>query len=163
MQELPSTLKIATLWLVLGTLVFLGFQFWLDQQRQSRVQFDGRAIELKRGPDGHFHWPGRLQGPGHVRDVEFLVDTGATGTALPEPLARQLGLQPEGEVRSHTAGGEVRGWLARADLTLKGGVQVRQLRVTVLPELGAPLLGMDVLSRLRFTQQAGVLRIEPAR
>ena len=163
MKELPSTLKIATLWLVLGTLVFLGFQFWQDRERQSRIQFDGRAIELRRAPDGHFHWPGRLQGPGHARDIEFLVDTGATGTALPEALARQLGLQPEGEVRSHTAGGEVRGWLARADLELEGGVHAHRLRVTVLPDLASPLLGMDVLSRVRFTQQAGVLRIEPAR
>lgn len=40
-------------------------------------------------------------------EADFLVDTGASGTALPEALARQAGLQPEGEVRSHTAGGVV--------------------------------------------------------
>jgi aspartyl protease family protein len=34
--------------------------------------------------------------------------------------------------------------------------------VTVLPQLGAPLLGMDVLSKLHFSQQGGELRIEAA-
>ena len=35
-----------------------------------------------------------------------------------------------------------------------------RLVVTVLPGLEAPLLGMDVLSRLQFTQQGGVLRLQ---
>ena len=30
----------------------------------------------------------------------------------------------------------------------------------VLPQLESPLLGMDVLSRLRFSQQGGELRIQ---
>lgn len=159
MNELPSSLKIATLWLVLGTAVFLGFSAWQSHERQSRVMVAaGGQIELKRGPDGHFHWPGRING----QAVEFLVDTGATATALPEPLARRLGLASDGgSVSSHTAGGTVQGWQARADLELAGGVRAERLRVTVLPALGAPLLGMDVLSRLRFSQDDGVLRIEP--
>jgi aspartyl protease family protein len=56
----------------------------------------------------------------------------------------------------------VRGYETRVDLQLDGGFVVRQLRVTVLPDLAAPLLGMDVLSRLRFSQQQGTLRLEPA-
>ena len=47
------------------------------------------------------------------------------------------------------------------DLVLQGGVSVKQLTVTVLPDLGAPLLGMDVLGRLHFSQKPGELRIEP--
>ena len=49
------------------------------------------------------------------------------------------------------------------DVQLQGGVRAERLRMAAMPDLEAPLLGMDVLSRLRFTQQAGVLRIEPAR
>ncbi len=37
---------------------------------------------------------------------------------------------------------------------------VQRLPITVLPALGAPLLGMDVLGRLPFRQADGVLRIE---
>jgi aspartyl protease family protein len=156
MKELPSGLKIATVWLLLGTVVFLAIQAWQAQQRQSRFSSEGGVIELRRGPDGHFHWPGRVNGV----EVEFLVDTGATGTALPQALATRLQLPAEGSMQSSTAGGLVQGFFSRADLALDGGVNVQRLRVTVLPALGSPLLGMDVLSRLRFSQQGGVLRIE---
>ena len=56
----------------------------------------------------------------------------------------------------------VDGHLVRADLQLRGGVQARNWPLAVLPKLGAPLLGMDVLGRLRFSQSDGVLRIERA-
>jgi aspartyl protease family protein len=157
MTEFPSTLKHLTVWLLLGTAVFLGVQAWQAQQQRARFQVDGGVIELRRGPDGHFHWPGRLNGLA----VEFLVDTGATRTALPQALAERAGLVFEGNTRSHTAGGVATGWVARADLQLDGGVAATRLPVTVLPALGAPLLGMDVLSKMRFTQHDGVLRLEP--
>jgi aspartyl protease family protein len=160
MQELPRTLKIATVWLLLATVLFLAVQAFLAQRQRPRVATDGMgAIELRRALDGHFHWPARIDG----RPVDFLVDTGATRTALPQALAEQLGLARGRAVRSATAGGVVVGWETRIDLALEGGLHARQLRVTVLPELGAPLLGMDVLSRLRFVQHDGVLRLEPAR
>ena len=44
-------------------------------------------------------------------------------------------------------------------LALRGGVQALRLPVTVLPALDAPLLGMDLLGRLSFTQADGVLRL----
>lgn len=156
MNEMPRTLKVVTIWLLLGTVLFLAVQAYLADRRKARFTTGGGAITLQRAADGHFHWPGRVNG----RAVEFLVDTGATRTALPGRLAQQLGLEPEREVRSSTAGGLVRGYEARLDLVLEGGVAVQRLRVTVLPDLAAPLLGMDVLGRLRFTQQDGMLRVE---
>jgi aspartyl protease family protein len=157
MAELTRALKHATVWLLLGTGVFVGVQAWQRQQQQSRVTLDGAVVELKRGPDGHFHWPGKVNGVA----VEFLVDTGATGTALPEDVARAAGLVAQGEVRSRTANGSVTGWLARADLQLQGGLHAERLPVTVLPALSSPLLGMDVLGRLQFSQAGGVLRLQP--
>ena len=158
MTEFPRTLKHITLWLVLGTAVFLAVQAWQAQQRRSQFSSQGGVIELRRSADGHFHWPGQVNGLA----VEFLVDTGATRSALPEALARQAGLTPQGRVQSSTAGGTVQGWSARADLTLQGGVRVDRLPITVLPALGAPLLGMDVLGKLSFSQSDGVLRLRPA-
>ena len=158
MSEFPRALKHTTAWLLLGTAVFLGIQTWQARQQQSRFSSAGGVIELRRAPDGHFHWPGRINGVA----VEFLVDTGATRTALPQALADAAGLVAEGRVQSSTAGGTVQGWSGRADLQLQGGVQVQRLAVTVLPTLGAPLLGMDVLGRLNFSQTDGVLRLRPA-
>ena len=156
--EFPRGLRLAIVWLLIGTAVFLGVQAMQSQAQRSRFSFDAVAgtIELRRAPDGHFHWPGTLNGV----EVEFLVDTGATNTAIPRALAQRLGLRTDGNVQSSTAGGVVNGALARADLALQGGPLVERLRVTVLPQLDAPLLGMDVLSKMRFTQSDGVLRFQ---
>jgi len=159
-KELPHTFKLLTIWLVLGVMVFLGFKAWerhqRQQQQQQRFTLSGQTIVLQRSADGHFHWPGEVNGVA----VDFLIDTGATGTALPAALAQRAGLIAERTVTSNTAGGLTQGYVARADITLRGGVKAERLSVTVLPRLEFPLLGMDVLSRLRFSQQDGTLRIE---
>jgi len=156
--DMPRTLKLATVWLLLGACVFVAVQAWQSHQQRARFSVDAvsGAIELKRATDGHFHWPGTVNGIA----VDFLVDTGATGTAIPRALADRAGLVAEGTLRSSTAGGIVQGTLARADVDLRGGVRAERLRVVVLPQLESPLLGMDVLGKLRFTQSEGVLRLE---
>lgn len=156
-SELPRSLKVVTVWLVLGALVFVGVQWWQHRQQQMSFHAAGGVIELRRGLDGHYHWPGSING----QAADFLIDTGATGTAISSTLARQLGLRSEGEVRSSTANGLVIGEVVRIDLKLDGGVHAERLRVVALPGLGgSPLLGMDVLGRLHWQQQAGVLRID---
>jgi aspartyl protease family protein len=114
--ELPRTLKLVTVWLLLGAALFVGVQAWMAQQQRARFSVDAvsGAIELQRGSDGHFHWPGTLNGIA----VDFLVDTGATGTAIPQGLAERAGLVAEGSMRSSTAGGVVQGTIARADVAL---------------------------------------------
>lgn len=149
-------LKLATVWLLLGLAVFVGIQWWLREQQQTRFHVSGGAIELRRAADGHYHWPGTING----RPVDFLIDTGATGTAIPSALARELDLPLDGEVLSSTAGGVVRGHETRADISLQGGVRAQHLRIAALPALESPLLGMNVLGRLHWRQRDGVLRID---
>jgi aspartyl protease family protein len=156
MAELPPWLKHATVWLVLAVAVFLGVQAWQAQQQAARFVIDGGALEIRRSPDGHYHWSGRIEG----RSVEFLVDTGATRTAIPAALAREIGLRSIGRMQSSTAGGVVSGSVVVGDVQLDGGVQAERLRIAVLPDLASPLLGMDVLGRLRLQQADGVLRVD---
>jgi aspartyl protease family protein len=156
-SELPRSLKLLTIWLLIGGAVFLAFQAWEQAQSASRFRFEGRSVVLKRAPDGHFHWPGRVNGVA----VDFLVDTGASNTALPTALAERAGVQARGELRTHTAGGVAAGQAAVADIRLDGGPQVERWPVMLLPQLGAPLLGMDVLGRLNFSQRDGELRLDP--
>ena len=156
-HDLPRSFKLITLWLLLGVGLFVGVQWWLHRAQQARFQASGDAVEIRRGADGHYHWPGRING----HEVDFLIDTGATGTAISAALARELKLQPIDSVRSSTAGGIVIGQVVRVDLELQGGVTVQRLPVVALPGLERnPLLGMDVLGKLRWQQSNSVLRIE---
>ena len=160
MKDIPPWLKHGTVWLLLGLGLFLGVQAWQSQQKATRFVLTGGDLEIRRAGDGHYHWPGEISGPGGKQAVEFLVDTGATSTAIPLALARSLALPQVGAVQSNTAGGVVQGQLVLADLVLDGGVRVQRLRLTALPELSAPLLGMDVLGRLRWEQRQGVLKFQ---
>lgn len=156
-DELPRTFKVVTIWLLFGALVFVAIQWWLREQQQMRFHAEGDVIEIRRSVDGHYHWPGSING--HA--VDFLIDTGATGTAISAELARELGLESIGQVRSSTAGGLVIGQVMRADVALQGGVRAERLKVVALPALAdRPLLGMDVLGRLRLQQRDGVMRID---
>lgn len=156
MQELPGWLKHATVWLLMAAGLFLGVQAWQRQAQAPRIEVAGGVVEIRRSADGHYHWPGTVSG----QAVDFLVDTGATRTAIPTALARQLGLPVVGRSRSATAGGLVDAEVVQGDLALQGGLRAENLRLTALPDLHAPLLGMDVLGRLRWQQQQGVLRFE---
>ena len=158
MNELPRWLKHGTVWLLLALGLFMGVQAWQARGRATQFVVQGQTIEIRRAPDGHYHWPGRING----REVEFLVDTGATGTAIPQSLARELGLPVQGRVQSRTANGLVTGEVVVGDLALDGGVVARRLRMVALPGLSSPLLGMDVLGRLRLQQEEGSLRVELA-
>lgn len=155
--ELPRTFKVVTVWLLVGLGLFLAVQWWQHRAAQARFSIGGEVVEIRRGPDGHYHWPGTIEG----RAVDFLIDTGATGTAIPTALARELGLRAIDTVQSSTAGGVVTGEVVRADIELHGGVRAQRLAVVALPGLDdRPLLGMDVLSRLQWQQRDGVLRID---
>lgn len=155
-SELPQSLKFATVWLLLGALVFVGYQWRQHEALQASFTSSGGIVEIRRGDDGHYHWPGQLNGV----SVDFLVDTGASGVAIPAELADRLRLPGEGTVRSSTAGGSVTGIVVRGDLTLEGGVRAKRLRMVALPDLARPLLGMDVLGRLHWQQRDGVLRVD---
>ncbi|MES2890057.1 MAG: retropepsin-like aspartic protease [Pseudomonadota bacterium] len=158
--ELPRTFKVVTVWLLIGLALFLAVQWGLHTQRQTRLRVDGEVLELRRSQDGHYHWPG------HIDDepVDFLIDTGATTSAMSAALATRLQLVSQGSVGAQTAGGVTRGQRVRADVRLRGGVTVERLTLTALPGLDSapdqPLLGMDVLGKLRWSQHNGVLRVD---
>ena len=154
--DLPRTIKFATIWLVLGAIVFVAFQWRQHEAQKATFTTAGGVVEIRRGGDGHYHWPGTLNG----ESVDFLVDTGATGVAIPAALADRLRLPGEETVRSSTAGGWVTGRVVRADLALQGGVRAERLRMVALPRLSGPRLGMDVLGKLHWQQRDGALRID---
>jgi aspartyl protease family protein len=151
-----SGVKIAIVWLVVGTLMFLAVQGWISYRERPMLD-SGGVVTLQRSVDGHYHWPGRIG----ERAVTFMVDTGATSTVVPESLARELGLSIEPAGLSNTAGGVVSLSQTRATVELRGGPTLQHWRLGVLSRLDQPLLGMDVLGKLSITTEGNVMRLAP--
>jgi aspartyl protease family protein len=162
MQELPRTLKILTVYGLVFVVLFLGIQWWMAEQRKPRMVMDAAGqmqIVLSRDRSGHYVWLGTING----KEVEFLVDTGATQTTISKALANELGLTETGSATFNTANGSVRGGLVSATLVLAGGLRFERQRIAVLPMMDqVSLLGMDVLGKLRLEQQGKELRISAA-
>lgn len=162
MQELPRNLKIITIYGLIFITLFLGMQWWQTEQRKAKVSVQGSStqVSLPRDRSGHYFWQGRING----QEVEFLVDTGATTSAIDQGLARKLQLQEEGSAVFNTANGTVRGGIARVTLELEGGLKIEQQRISIMPEMDIALLGMDVLGKLQLQQNGKELlvRLPPA-
>jgi aspartyl protease family protein len=158
MKPQKNILKILVVWSLATLLAYGAFQWFETHPARTKFQVTGTTVHIERGTDGHYHWPGSLNG----QAIEFLVDTGATRTAVPLKMAEQLQLEPLSEVQSSTAGGIVIGQLMRANIVLQGGVKITGLHVVALPGLAhqPPLLGMDVLARLRWQQHQGILSFD---
>ena len=162
MQEFPRTLKILTVYGLIFVVLFLGFQWWFAEQRKPQLVIDGAGrtqIVLPRDRSGHYFWIGEING----KEVEFLVDTGASQTSISKALAQELGLKEESAATFSTANGVVRGGIAPATIALAGGLRFERQRIAVLPQMERTgLLGMDVLGKLKLEQQGKELRIHAA-
>lgn len=92
--------------------------------------------------------------------LTFLVDSGASRTTIPSSLVDRLGItQCVPETPSSTANGIVNACSVAVELNV-GGFRFGVVRVSVLPNMGDHgLLGNDLTSRLKFSQQNGVMTL----
>ena len=116
-------------------------------------------VVLQRNRAGHYVAGGRING----EPVVFMVDTGATDVALSLPLARRLGLRLRPGGVSVTANGRVETWRTRLDSVDLGGLVLRDVRASVLPNMPGEevLLGMSYLKHLELIQRDGTLTLRP--
>lgn len=118
----------------------------------------GRLV-LAADSQGHFWTQGKINGG----EVRFLVDTGATMIALGRSDARRLGLNyTRGErAASVTANGVVATWRVRLDTVEIAGVRLHNVDAMVHErDLPVTLLGMSVLSRMRWQRDGQTLILE---
>ena len=101
--------------------------------------------------------------PGTVNgvDVEFLLDTGATGVALPHALAQRLGLVSGPPVEIVTASDVVPGYLVTLDEVGVGPLSLHRVRGTVSERTigDRVLLGMSFLRHFELSQRGGRLTV----
>ena len=113
---------------------------------QQVVEGGETRVQLSR--DGHFWLRAELNG----HPARFLVDTGATVTAISPDTAVAAGLEERSgglPVRMQTANGTIAAQMTSIDELRFGNVTARGLDAIIAPGLGPTnVIGMNLLSRL---------------
>lgn len=108
----------------------------------------GGETRVPLSADGHFWVRAEVNG----EEARFLVDTGATLTAVSTGLAERAGLEPRSggvPVRIVTANGAASVDLTTIDSLAFGNVEASGIDAVIAPNLGRTnVIGMNVLSRL---------------
>jgi aspartyl protease family protein len=149
--------------LILG-MFYLYFQNSLDARNHPNRQLQvtpGGELVLKRGGDGHYIFPGTING----HPLSFLLDTGATLVSVPAGLADELGLSAGATQRSITANGVVATRATRLDALGFGPFTLHGVPASINPGMAGDqiLLGMSVLRHLEFTQRGDSLILHALR
>ncbi len=126
---------------------------------------EGGETRVPLAADGHFWLRAEVNG----RPANFLVDTGATLTAVSQELADSVGLEPRRggiPVRIETANGSIAAQLTTIEEMSFGNVRAAGIDAVIVPNLGPTnVIGMNVLSRLgswRVEGQELILVPKPA-
>lgn len=127
---------------------------WISSQQQDTppektAQSQSRTMRIPADSRGHFVLEAEING----KQVEMLVDTGATVVALPQSVARRAGLSLKKDDFTASAT-TANGTIPAAPVVLKqlrlGSIRLSEVEAMVLPDasLSKALLGMSALRRL---------------
>ncbi|TKT74900.1 TIGR02281 family clan AA aspartic protease [Aquamicrobium sp. LC103] len=122
----------------------------------------GRKVRLASDRSGHFTSGFKLNG----RNVEAMIDTGATYVAINRSTARRIGLDLASSDFRHeidTANGRTRAAGAMIDRIQIGRIDLADVQAVVLEDsaLSGTLIGISFLSRLKsYRVEQGALVME---
>lgn len=147
-KRMGPTLRSMAAWALIFTGIAAGYGLWGDIRYDSRPrqsQSQDQDIILRRAGDGHFYARLTISGV----DVDFLVDTGASGISLTREDAGRIGFSDE-DLRfdgiAQTANGQMRTARLRLKDVQFGAFHDRSLPARVMEgDAGQSLLGMDYL------------------
>lgn len=151
-------------WVSILALLTLYFGDVIDRQRNPNQQvasevIDGgvREVVLQRNRMGHYVATGEING----QPVVFLLDTGATGVAVPAAIAQRLGLARGRAFVSNTANGQARSFETRLQEVALGDIRLQNVRASISPglQMNEVLLGMSFLKFIEFTQRGNTLTL----
>ncbi len=122
----------------------------------------GGETRVELAPDGHYWLNAEVNGT----PARFLVDTGATLTAISEPTARAAGLEQRRDrlpVMMTTANGTISVGTTTIEELRFGNVAAFGLDAVLAPNIGETnVIGMNLLSRLaQWRVEQGVLILVP--
>ena len=154
-------------WVLGFLLMALGFSKILDRQNNPNQSIatlqnaEFQEVVLTRNRSGHYVFDGEI----NHQKVTFLVDTGATTTAVPGELQRTLGLKAGPATSVSTANGITTAYLTRLDQLAIGNIEFYDVNASIIPGMGVDeiLLGMNVLKHFELIQRGDQLIIRQYR
>lgn len=161
-QKRIGTVMVAAMWILLLVFLISFFEDVIDQQINPNQNLNTnytdagvREVELQRNRYGHYVTDGSING----QPVVFMLDTGATGVAVPEHIADKLQLKRGRAIQVQTANGIATGYDSVLDRVAVDGIELEKVRAIINPndETDVILLGMSFLKKIEFTQRGDVL------
>ena len=157
----------AAAWILGFLLLALIFSKILEQQSNPNQSIstlqtaDFQQVVLIRSRNGHYMFDGEI----NRHKVTFLVDTGATITAIPGELQQKLGLKAGPATSVSTANGITTAYLTRLDQLSIGEIELFDVNASIIPGMGVGeiLLGMNVLKHFELVQRGNELIIRQYR
>jgi len=159
-----GTTMQALAWIVFMGLLVAYFSDLLQDRHNPNRSLDTRMAEggvrevvLQRNRAGHYVTSGEING----QPVVFMLDTGATGVAIPDHIARQLGIPRGRPVQTQTANGITTSYAARLESVSVGGIELNNVAAGITPGLRTDevLLGMSFLRYIEFSQRGDTLTL----
>ena len=137
-------------WVVFFILLILFFHYY-NGKEQGSFQVKQGVVTIKPDDSGHYFIDGHING----QAIKFLVDTGASLVAIPQPLAHRLGLSGRYPVTLNTANGEVTGSLTRLNHLSFADFSLQDVKAVIIPNSPdeTVLLGMNVLTKFNLSQE----------
>ncbi|HIG42818.1 MAG: TIGR02281 family clan AA aspartic protease [bacterium] len=163
-----QTKKVGQGMVALGCIVGLGLLtvFFSDvEQRQHNPNQDPQSnktaraaeVNLVRNRQGHYILTGNI----NRKQVEFLLDTGATDVVIPQAMARELNLKAGRRAQAMTANGPVTVFNTSIDELSIGDITLYNVRASLNPSMRPPsiLLGMSALKQVEMIQRGDSLTL----
>lgn len=150
-------------WIILLGALVMFFGNWQEKQYnpnqhvKSSSNEQSRTITLKRNRAGHYVASGAI----NDKPTVFLLDTGATDVAVPEDLAKQMGLIRGQAISVMTANGIARAYQTEIRSLKLGNITLHNVRAAITPGMQGleVLLGMSALKQLDFNQSGDILTL----
>jgi clan AA aspartic protease (TIGR02281 family) len=128
----------------------------------SKVEVDADAagpenavLVIGQGAGGHYF----IEGAVNDSYLNFVIDTGATTVALPLATAANAGVKCKKMAMMSTGNGVSQACTATIEKLKFGHFTLHYVDAVVMPNLGQPLLGMNVLKQFRVEQDNGQMRL----
>ena len=117
----------------------------------------GSPLILSQGSGGHYFVDGTI----NDHKLNFVIDTGASVVVIPQSQASQAGLICQKQTMAHTANGLTQTCSTTIQKLKFGTFTLTNVEASIAPNLGQPLMGMNVLKQFRVEQDSGEMRLLP--